>query len=178
MYSPYRYIKEEDNFNLVQACKDGCLDEVERLLPITDPKTQDCAPLQWAAWRGVLEIVQRLLPLSTPIPRQCAGLQMAVAQGHIEIVKLLMAVDDPKKLNSEPLQIAVYNNNLDMMELLIPVSDHQAALRSIRHKNTQMLRPTDTTVFEQCIEEYEIRQQRKRLNQALKQPKVSHVRKM
>ena len=58
----------EAEFNqlLENAARAGDVLEVERLLPLSDPKANDSSALRWAAQNGHLDVVKLLLPVSAP----------------------------------------------------------------------------------------------------------------
>ncbi|MDD4081769.1 MAG: ankyrin repeat domain-containing protein [Sphaerochaetaceae bacterium] len=88
-----------------------------------DPKVEGNWPLRWAAKNGHLEIVKLLLPLSDVKAFASEALRLAAVNGHLEIVKLLLPISDPKVYNSEALRYAAENGHLEIVKLLIPVSE-------------------------------------------------------
>ena len=114
-----------------------------------------------ACIRGNLEEVKRLIPVSDPKANNSSALRLAAEHGHIDIVKLLLPVSDPKALNSEALFEAAVYQRIDIVQMLIPVSDYTMVLQNMLHDNE------DITLVQQCIDEYEALQLKKRLNNTL-----------
>lgn len=79
---------------LIQVSTVGTLDEVRRLIPVSNPKAYDSAALAQAVFWGNTETVQLLLPVSDPKADDSYALQQAAINGHTEIVKLLIPVSD------------------------------------------------------------------------------------
>ena len=70
--------------------------------------------------------------------------------------------------------------NAAAIKPLIPGSDYAKVLEYLQQTNAGRAHyaQVDTTVFEQCIEEYECEQQRGRLEQAVTPATTSNVRKI
>lgn len=145
---------------LLQACQKGRLNEVKRFLPVSDPTSYSKA-LRWAAQEGHVDIVQLLLPVSNPKARNSCALRWAAELGHTECVKLLLPFSNPKDLDSQALLNAAEGGFIDIVRLLIPVSDCNSALNVLQSEGN------DITLLQQCMNEYEVMQQKKRLNTAL-----------
>lgn len=167
----------DNNFALVQACKDGNLDEVQRLLPMSNPRAHNSAAVRWAGDGGHLEIVRLLAPLSNL--QSCLAVQAAAINGQVEVLHCLLEYDIPPAIQRNALELAATACNAEIFKLLIPGSNYQQVLQNIQHTNA--VRATygqiDTTVLEQCIQEYENEQQRQRLEQAVS-PAPSRARKI
>lgn len=144
---------------LKQASEHGDIAEVERLIPISDPKAHNNAALRWAARNGHLEIVKMLLPVSDPAANESAALAWAAEKGHTDIVKLLIPVSHPK--DSAALAWAAGNEHIECVKLLIPVSDFNNALSILQEEDS------DTTLLQRCVDEYEALTQKDRLHNTL-----------
>ena len=120
------YPKADDSRALREAARNGHLELVKFLLPLSDPKAFNSSALRWAARNGHLEIVKLLLPVSDPKAENSEALRSAALNGHLEIVKLLLPVSDPKARNSDALRLAALNGHLEIVKLLLPVSDPKA----------------------------------------------------
>lgn len=170
--------EQDNNSALVQACKDGNLDEVQRLLPTSNPRAHNSAAVRWAADGGHVEIVRLLAPLSDL--QSCLAVQAAAINGQVEVLHCLLEYDIPETIRHNALELAATSYNADIFKLLIPGSNHQKVLQNIQHTNT--VRATygqiDTTVLEQCIQEYENELQRQRLEHAVTPATTSSVRKI
>jgi len=118
---------------LWEASKQGHVDEVRRLIPISYCADWNSHPLINAARGGHAECVRLLIPVSNPKDYNTA-LWMASSRDSVECVKLLLAVADPLHNHSQALQSAVINKNQEIIDLLYPVSDPDAALDQIRKK--------------------------------------------
>lgn len=153
----------EDNTELlIQAAEKGDATEVQRLIPLSNPKNSDFAALRYAAAFGHTECVKLLIPVSDPGSETCyalhwaargghaqcvellipnthpkngnIALRAAAESGHPECVKLLIPIGNPKDYNSLALQLAALSGHTPCVELLYPVSDAIAALRSLKHR--------------------------------------------
>lgn len=113
--------QQDNNSALVQACKDGNLDEVQRLLPTSNPRAHNnSAAVRWAADAGHLEIVRLLAPLSDL--QSCLAVQ-AAANGHAECVRLLIPVSDANLDEASPLFKSAQRGHTECVQLLLPVTD-------------------------------------------------------
>lgn len=136
---------------LIKASFTGNIQEVKRLIPVSDPKFRDSAALRWAAEKGHTEIVECLIPVSDPNAEKGGSnpLGWAAEQGHIECVKLLIPVSDATSNDNFALRVAEEYEHKEIIQLLLPVSDYKQAVLYMRSKNRS------TTLLTQCIEEYE-----------------------
>lgn len=80
--------------DLVRAARNGDLSEVQRLIEVVDPKSNNSAALQMAASQGHAEIVKLLIPVSDPLAYQSNALLMALDNKHAACVELLAAVSN------------------------------------------------------------------------------------
>jgi len=148
----------EDNTKfLIQAAEKGDAAEVQRLIPLSDPKTYNSQALHRSAYYGHADCVQLLIPVSDPCdilkwaarfghaecvdllipvshPEVCNGaLIEAAAEGHVECVKRLIPVSNPKAHNSQALLRAAWSGHIQCIELLYPISEPQVALEQLQH---------------------------------------------
>lgn len=137
------------------------LDEVKRLIPLSNTKASESRPLQIAVDRGLTEIVQLLLPVSNPKALESKALRVAADKGFFDIVQLLIPVSDPKTDGSLALKWAVESGHYNIVKLLIPVSDYKSVLQEFEDCYD------DVRTLKQCIAEYEILQQQKRLSEQI-----------
>lgn len=151
---------------LIQASRKGDIDEIKRLIPISDPKSEQWGALQVVASEGYIDCVKLLIPVSDPKQNNSAALLYASEHGYTEIVQLLIPVSDPKANGSWALQAAVKENQINAIKLLIPVSDYTLVMQTLLN-NKNVYNRYDTTVFQQCIDEYEALQQKNHLQDTI-----------
>lgn len=120
---------------LFEAARDGNAEDIQRLIPISDPKNNDSMALQVAASYGHTECVKLLIPVSDPKASNSAALQWAAQYGNTEVLKILIPVSDPKVKNSVALQLAVLHGHTDCVDALYGVSDIHAALKHLQHNS-------------------------------------------
>lgn len=96
---------------LMRASQNGDVDEVKRLIPVSNPKSYNSDPLRSAAYKGYLEIVQLLIPVSDPTANDNSALFWAARNEHTECVKLLIPVSDYQMLLQDKSR-RVYNTLL------------------------------------------------------------------
>ena len=128
---------EDNNTLLIKAAKRGDVAEVQRLIPISDPKAMGVKPMVWlaleeAARNGHTQCVQLLTPVSDPKAHNSAALRLAARNGHTQCVALLIPVSDPKELNSYALRLATMHGPTECVKLLISVSDPVVALQRLQ----------------------------------------------
>lgn len=144
-------------YALRQAAYNGHADILELLIPLSDPKANNSEALRWAAQWGHTDCVILLLPVSDPKANNSEALRRAASKGHAECVKRLIPVCDPKALDSHALMLAASNGHTECTQQLIPFSDYQFVLEMMLADNY------DTTLLQQCIDEYEALQQKEYL---------------
>ena len=109
---------------LIRAAQNGDDVEVQRLIPISNPKGKDSEALYWATLYGHVRCVELLIGVSDPQANGSYCLKTAAAQGHTQCVALLIPVSDPKADHSnQALLLAVHHGYTECVKLLIPVSD-------------------------------------------------------
>lgn len=96
--------------------------------PTLDQYAQNTKMLFDAIKSGCIEDVERLIPVSDPQSDESLCLWVAADIGRIDIVKLLMPVSDPKARENSALRIAALNQNVELVKYLLPFSDGEAAL--------------------------------------------------
>lgn len=137
------------------------IDEIKNPISISDPIFNNSEALREAAFQGLTEYLQLLIPVSNPKANNSQALCWAAQEGHIECVTLLIPVSNPTANESYALTRAVQFKRTDIIKLLIPVSDVNTVLQYAQEHNF------DTTVLQQCIDEYEALQQKDRLSAEL-----------
>lgn len=120
---------------LFEAARDGNAEDIQRLIPISDPKNNDSMALQVAASYGHTECVKLLIPVSDPKANNSAALAWAAQYGNTEALKVLIAVSDPKANDSVALRQAVLHGHPECVDALYGVSDVHAALQHFQHNN-------------------------------------------
>lgn len=119
---------------LIAAAMQGDYTEVERLIPISDPKINDSQALYFAAANGHAYCVERLIPVSDPLCSDSLALRLAVCNKHLACVKLLLGVSDPQAANSSIMLAAVLSGDRECVDLLYPLSDLDKVVDML-HKN-------------------------------------------
>lgn len=120
---------------LFEAAQDGNIEEVRRLLPISDPKNNESLALQVAASYGHTECVKLLIPVSDPKANDSTALGWAGRYGSTECLKLLIPVSNTKANDSVALRAAVLNGHTQCVDALYGVSDVHAALKHLQQNN-------------------------------------------
>lgn len=73
-----------------------------------------------ASEHGDIDDVKRLIPISNPTANNCQSLLNAVGQGHVDIVKLLLPVSERKAIQNLTLGLAIHNNRMAVLDVLLP----------------------------------------------------------
>lgn len=123
--------------HLLEAATTGKVDEVRRLLPISDPLFKCSGALRMAAQEGHWECVQLLIPVSDPRALEEetleagtvleTALELAAMHGHLACVRLLIPVSNPRTHQSGALVGAAINGHVACVKELIPVSDPKSS---------------------------------------------------
>ena len=135
---------------LIAAAMQGDHTEVERLIPISDPKINDSQALYFAAANGHAHCVERLIPVSDPLSSDSLALRLAVGNKHVACVKLLLPLSDPKSLNSTIMVAAVLSGDRECVDLLYPLSELDTVVDML-HKNN-MARASEWWWFKERID--------------------------
>lgn len=125
----------ETNTNLlIQAAKMGNVEEVQQLIPLSDPKAQRSRAL-WQALSIPLsvECVKMLIPVSDPQDYNDVFFE-AVKIGNIPCIEMLMQVANPKYNESEALFWSTEMRNDEIIDILIDVSDVDLVLRNLKEE--------------------------------------------
>lgn len=154
--------KDQRGNALLRAAEYGHLACVEYLIPMTNPKHDDCEALRLAARGGHVECVKLLIPVSDPATDNSVALAAAAMNKHLECVRLLIPVSNPKDDNSLALAFACQNNDQACFDLLYPLSDPIAALKNLAK---DLERPAQNMWL--LTERIEREQQRSRLDHAV-----------
>lgn len=137
--------KIRDNTNLLfRASQHGDLDDVQRLLPLSDPKARGSEALSLAAANGHTECVKLLIPVSNPNDRYSLALQYAVMHKHIDIIKLLIPVSHYQwvltKLIKENIDIGAFQQCVDEYEALLLKERLQNKLKKMGDNQNKSLK--------------------------------------
>lgn len=154
---------EHNSQLLFTASINGNVNDVKRLIPVSDPKADDSWALATAAEYGHEEIVELLIPVSDPKAQGSEALQLAAKNGHISIVAKLIPVSAPKDQDSRALRSAAYYGHTDIVKLLLPVSDYYGVLEDLSQNECASER------LKKCIEDYEVFSVKKRLEEAVQE---------
>lgn len=152
---------EQNNQSLVLSSMVGNIENVKRLIPISDPKSGSAWALMAAAENGHTEIVKLLIPLSKPWDEDygMSPLARAAWNGHTECVKILLPVFDPKAEDSQALRVATRRKHIECIKCLIPVSDYHLVLNTFSGRNIHQ----SVELLKTLVQEYEATQQKERL---------------
>lgn len=111
---------------LMEAVQHGCVDDVERLIPLCPSQNLNNMALWMAVTQGHNRCIKLLLPVSDPLDNNSGALAGAAARGNIEGVKILLPVSNPLDNNSYALMNAAANGHVECVKILLPVSDPMA----------------------------------------------------
>ncbi len=103
---------------LIEAAQQGNLEEVLRLIPLSDPKQDNSEALAQAARHGHLDCVEALLPVSEPCVDNSFALWISANQGHSDCVAALIPHSRVKDGNCRALRTAARFGHLDCVEIL------------------------------------------------------------
>lgn len=113
---------------LKEAAYYGRIDEVRRLIPISDPTDNDSEALRNAVSQGHLECAKLLAVVSDAY----MGLKESAWHGNVDLLAFFIPLCDPKTEDSIALHWAARHGYFECVELLLPHSDakahHSAAL--------------------------------------------------
>lgn len=119
----------ENSDALCIAARDGQLDEVRRLIPISDPSVYDYQPLIWAVYYGYTDILLELIPVSR-IDRKGVLhelLDQAVVNEDAKSLEVLLpyyAATLPDDVDTTQIfKSAVTSGSVDCLSLLLPFCD-------------------------------------------------------
>lgn len=119
---------QNNNTNLLLAAAEcGDAAEVQRLIPISNPKRDNSCALQLAAKNGHTKCVQLLIPVSRPKDDNSLALQWAARGEHAECVDLLFDVSDPS-LALQHLQRQYVRSRWNHLEEKINIQQQQKKL--------------------------------------------------
>ena len=99
---------------LLEAIKNGDVNEVERLIPISEPNHENTFALRYAVERGNIECVKALIPVSE---KYDTALAAAARNNKLEYVKLLLPLSGD---HEEALHAAAKDNHIECVKLLLP----------------------------------------------------------
>lgn len=105
---------KHNNQRLLEAIKNGDVNEVQRLIPISDPNHENIFALRYAVERGNIECVKALIPVSE---KYDTALTAAARNNKVEYVKLLLPLSGD---HEEALNAAAKDNHIECVKLLLP----------------------------------------------------------
>lgn len=117
---------------LLIAIRNDDAHEVQRFIPLCDPKQNQSEALRKAAIFGHTECVKLLIPVSDCAADDNRALRQAAYAGHVDCVALLIPVSDHKNNQSSALAAALQGGRLECAELLYDVSDLGRALQVLK----------------------------------------------
>lgn len=147
--------RAQNSLLLIEAAEQGNLEEIQRLIPISYPKSQDNAALTWAVNKNHLEGVKSLAPVCDVVIAlsvaaewgrvECLRILIdfanpneliyaagdAAYEGHMEALQFLLQHCDPKEAESYPLQMAAMGQREEIIDFLIPLSNPLDALNDL-----------------------------------------------
>lgn len=155
--------KFQNSQALVQACLYGHIDVVKALIPVSDPKTINGWALRTAAEYGHTEILQLLLPVSNPAD-YLSAFREAVVANQIETINVFLPYLETPQNFDTALQLAAQYQKPDIIDILLPFSDYNLIYNHIRSNlNASQWKDSAVSLFQNRIEHYEARQQQKTL---------------
>lgn len=139
----------ENSDALCIAARDGDIDEVRRLIPISDPSVYNYQPLTWAVYYRYTDILRELVPVSD-IHRSGALqslLEQTAVNGDVPSLKLLLSYHQSACSDvcfNKILTYAVDSENIEYLKTLLPLCDpkyngSEALKHAIRYKRIQAI---------------------------------------
>lgn len=149
------YERAQNSLLLIEAAEQCNLEEIERLIPISYPKSQDNSALTWAVNKNHLEGVKCLAPvcdveIALSVAAEwgrvdCLRILIdfvnphelifaagdAAYEGQMEALQFLLQHCDPKHAESFPLQMAAMGQREEIVAFLIPLSNPLDALNDL-----------------------------------------------
>lgn len=151
-----------DSLLLVAAAAEGNISEIQRLIPLTNPKNGDSAALRYAVANGNIDCVKLLLPVSDPKALNSQILRDAVENNQIECLKILLPLTDPKSQDSGALYDSCVNINHLCIELLVDESDAYRVLDKLQKNHP------NKPLYQEYLQKTLMDRQRHRLLDAVK----------
>lgn len=108
---------------LIAAATQGDVDEVERLIPLSNCRFNGSLALREASKHNHTAIVKLLAPHSDTYSKDSIALRRAAEHGNVDLVTFLLPMSDPKAHNSRALKEAIHGNHKQVFDLLLPLSD-------------------------------------------------------
>lgn len=116
---------------LIEAAQQGHLEEVLRLIPLSDPKQDNSEALAQAARHGHVHCVQALIPVSDPHADNSFALWIAACLGHSDCVAQLIGVSGVTDGACRALNVAARNGHLECIRLLLPHHSQKQQLDAV-----------------------------------------------
>lgn len=134
---------EDNTLKLIEAAKCGDCVEIQKLLPISNPKLFNSEALWKAAIAGHPKAVELLIPVSEPKIDRSSAFRWAVRYNQHETAMLLLPVSNPNEKDNEVFRFAVKNDNVNTVTQLLPFMPrdliYKETFQSIRFGNFALL---------------------------------------
>lgn len=112
-------MSEHNNRLLKSAAYHGRIEDVARLIPISDPTDENSEALRLAVAEGHLDVARMLVPFSNAF----IGLKEAAWYGRVEFLRFLKTVCDPHQEDDIAIGWAIRSHNIECVKLLLPGVD-------------------------------------------------------
>lgn len=119
--------------DIIYAAKEGMVDEVERLLLLSDPKYDHLQALLQANENGHHEVVRRLVTISNVSDPSYNPLSVAVKKGFVECVRVLAPFAHTKD-REHALCVAAIKHDQAIADLLYDWCDVHSVLDQLKRK--------------------------------------------
>lgn len=135
---------ENNTHKLIEAAKCGDCAEIQRLIPLSNPKLFNSEALWKAAVAGHPKAVELLIPVSEPKIDRSSAFRWAVRYNQHETAMLLLPVSNPNEKDNEVLRFAVNNDNIKTITQLLPFMPrdliYKETSRLLRYGNVALLK--------------------------------------
>ena len=115
-------VSSEFDLALRLAAEHGHTECVRLLIPVSDPKADQCVALWTAADKGHTECVRLLIPVSDPQAYGNLALQAAAEMGYPRCLELLIPVSNVNAGNGRALRLAAERGHVECVKMLLPFS--------------------------------------------------------
>lgn len=135
---------EDNTLKLIEAAKCGDCAEIQRLIPLSNPKLFNSEALWKAAIAGYPKAVELLIPVSEPKIDRSSAFRWAVRYNQHETALLLLPVSNPNEKDNEVFRFAVDNDNIQTISMLLPFMTkdliYKETFHSLRLGNLTLLK--------------------------------------
>jgi len=132
-------VVRENTRELWHAAFIGDRRKVQKLIPVSDPKSDGSSALSWAAMKGFTEIVKLLLPHSNPKDRNFHALYSAAENGHLDIVKLVLDANGSNDNCGFAMMKAANNGQKECVRHLLKHSDVRSWRRHMKQQGQVLI---------------------------------------